>query len=179
LASLNFTIDGDPVAKGRPRFMTLKLKTGQVMTRAYTPKKTETYEDIVRWHALEARNAAGLSMLDGVPLELEVRCVLTVPASWSRVKQQRALSGLMRPIGRPDLDNYVKAISDALNGVVYRDDSAIWTAQVSKVYGETAKTEITLTWDADAQPTITRHAPLPLPFAEPPQQPQHEVEKPF
>lgn len=140
--SIAFTIEGNPVAKGRPRF----AKFGGFV-RTYTPKKTERYEDIVRWHALEARNAAGLVMLDAVPLRLQVRCYLSVPTSWSKVKTQRALAGAIRPTGKPDWDNFAKLISDALNGVIYRDDSAIWEATVRKVYDAKARTEVILSWD--------------------------------
>lgn len=136
-----FTIPGDPVGKGRPRF----ARVGNFV-KAYTPKKTQTYEDIVRYHALEAWQ--GRALLDGVPIQLDVHCYIAVPASWSKKKRAAALVfGGLRPIGKPDADNFLKLVADALNGVIYRDDSAIWDARVTKQYSEVARTEISLTWN--------------------------------
>lgn len=137
-----FTIPGDPVGKGRPRF----ARVGNFV-KAYTPKKTQTYEDIVRYHALEAWQ--GRALLDGAPIQLDVHCYIAVPASWSKKKRAAALVfGGLRPIGKPDADNFLKLVADALNGVIYRDDSAIWDARVTKQYSEVARTEISMTWTA-------------------------------
>lgn len=38
---------------------------------------------------------------------------------------------------RPDIDNLYKAVTDALNGIVYRDDSQITRAIMRKQYAET------------------------------------------
>jgi Holliday junction resolvase RusA-like endonuclease len=137
---LAFTIPGNPVAKGRPKFR----RFAKFVT-TYTPKKTETYEDIVRHHALEAWD--GKPLLDGVALQLDVQCFIGVPKSWSKKKRAAALNGGgIRPLGRPDWDNFGKLVSDALNGVIYRDDSAIWDARVTKQYSDVARTEISITW---------------------------------
>lgn len=141
MSRLAFIIPGNPVAKGRPKF----ARRGNFVS-TYTPKKTETYEDIVRWHALEAWQ--GKPLLDGVPLQLDVHCFIAVPASWSNKKRAAALDsrGAVRPIGRPDWDNFGKLVSDALNGVIYRDDSTIWDARVTKQYSDVARTEISVSW---------------------------------
>ncbi|MCC0627793.1 RusA family crossover junction endodeoxyribonuclease, partial [Clostridioides sp. ES-S-0171-01] len=39
---VNFTIDGEPVGKGRPRMNTYAKRT-------YTPNKTKNYEDLIKW----------------------------------------------------------------------------------------------------------------------------------
>jgi Holliday junction resolvase RusA-like endonuclease len=152
---LALTIPGPPIAKGRPRF----ARVGKFV-KAYTPKRTQTYEDIVRWHALEAWK--GKPLLDGIPVQLDVQCFIAVPKSWSNKKREAALYGrVMRPLGRPDTDNFYKLIADALNGVIYRDDSAIWDARVTKQYSDLARTEIAIMWDEPerALPT-TRNAEI-------------------
>lgn len=148
---VSITIPGDPVAKGRPRFARIG---GFVKT--YTPKKTQTYEDIVRWHALEAWQ--GKPLLDHVPMQLDVHCFMAVPASWSKKNRAAAMEGRKRPIGRPDWDNLGKCISDALNGVIYRDDSAFWDVRVTKQYSDTARTEISIFWAEDLS-SISSPAP--------------------
>ena len=42
----------------------------------------------------------------------------------------------MRPTKKPDLDNCLKAITDALNGFAYKDDSQIVSIAVSKFYSD-------------------------------------------
>ncbi len=134
---ISFTIPGNPVAKGRPRF----ARRGKFIS-TYTPKKTQTYEDIVRWHALEARGDTPL--FDGVSLSLFVHCFIGIPASWSKKKREQARIGVLDPLGRPDADNALKLVQDALNGVLYRDDGAICIATVTKKYSENPRTEVTL-----------------------------------
>lgn len=43
---------------------------------------------------------------------------------------------------RPDIDNLLKFIADALNGVYFRDDSCICTCHAVKRYSERPRTEI-------------------------------------
>jgi Holliday junction resolvase RusA-like endonuclease len=57
-------------------------------------------------------------------LKLEVRFYLPRP---KRTKNTR-------PSVRPDLDNYVKALKDALNGIVWSDDSRICDLWAEKHY---------------------------------------------
>jgi Holliday junction resolvase RusA-like endonuclease len=63
----------------------------------------------------------------------QVSAVLPIPSSWSAKKQQLAVAGEILPTGRPDLDNVAKAVKDALNGVVYRDDAMITASALKKV----------------------------------------------
>ena len=44
------------------------------------------------------------------------------------------------PISRPDLDNYIKFVFDALNGVFYKDDSQIVHLESEKEYAPEPKT---------------------------------------
>ena len=51
------------------------------------------------------------------------------------------------PTSVPDTDNVLKAVSDAMNGIVYRDDSQVVNAVVWKRYSEqdaNRKVEITV-----------------------------------
>lgn len=121
---VNFTIEGEPVPKGRPRF----TRQG----RTYTPKKTKDYESIV---ADAAKRAMGASE----PLETAVKAYIhvtyTVPASYPKKRTAACLDGEEKHTKKPDLTNLVKAIEDGMNGVVYRDDSQITYLSATKVYG--------------------------------------------
>jgi len=117
---------GKPVAKGRPRFNT---ETGV----AYTPEKTAKYETQVKYVA--AQVMGGRPPMEG-PLTVEIDIVVPIPVSWPKKKQADARSGVLRPTGKPDLDNLQKGLFDAANMVVWVDDSQIVDVRATKFYGD-------------------------------------------
>lgn len=46
---------------------------------------------------------------------------------------------------KPDLDNYFKAVTDAINGILYKDDGQIAAMICRKVYSYDPRTEIEVT----------------------------------
>ncbi len=123
---LKFDIPGVPVGKGRPR----AARSGRHI-RLYTPEKTASYEGVI---ALTARQAmAGACLLEG-PLATSLDIRLPIPQSWSARKQAAALAGTEHPTKKPDVDNVIKAIFDALNGVVWDDDTQVVQVMVRKRY---------------------------------------------
>ncbi len=130
------TIPGAPQGKGRPRF---SRRSG----RAYTPARTQQAEE-----TLAGRVAAQLQGKIAQPLTepLRVRCffVMPVPASWSKKRQRAALEGKAWPTGKPDVDNLCKLLFDALNGLMWRDDSQIVELVTTKAYGEHPQTTVTV-----------------------------------
>jgi Holliday junction resolvase RusA-like endonuclease len=48
------------------------------------------------------------------------------------------LAGEVKPAKKPDADNVIKAFTDAMNGVVYKDDVQIVKGNFSKSYGPAA-----------------------------------------
>jgi Holliday junction resolvase RusA-like endonuclease len=78
----------------------------------------------------------GRALMHG-PVSLEMWSVVTPPGSWSQKKQRLALSGGLWPQAKPDLDNVLKLLADALNGVVWIDDKQIAVMERSgKRFGE-------------------------------------------
>lgn len=69
---------------------------------------------------------------------------IPIPASWSKQKRACAAAGLVLPTHRPDLDNYEKAITDALNGVCYEDDSQICDVIKSKRYSTNPRVHVSV-----------------------------------
>lgn len=109
-------IDGAPPAKRRPRF-----GRGRTFTDAATRL------DAAR--VLGAWLAAGSPRLADGPVALDVRVRLARPAA--HLRRDGALSaeglraGRVWARRRPDLDNVVKLVCDALNGAAWRDDADI------------------------------------------------------
>lgn len=130
---------GDPIPKGRPRFRAITAKNGRSFVNAYTPAKTRAYETALAQQAKLAMR--GRKPLDG-PLKVTVTAFLAVPPSWSNKKRDAALAGILRPISRPDADNYGKTAWDALNSIVWLDDSQIVNAHIIKLYAESAALRI-------------------------------------
>lgn len=126
-------LSGVPVGKGRPRFV---RRTGI----AFTPQKTRSYEDALRYVAQVAMD--GRVMFDG-PLSVAVEAIFPVPGSWSARKQHEALHGVILPTVKPDLDNLLKCV-DAFNQVVWADDKQIVEARIVKRYGSTPELKVTV-----------------------------------
>lgn len=125
--TIAFFVPGQPVGKGRPRI-------GRVGAHAsmFTPEKTSSYEAIVRHAAHAAMNGAD-PMLIAVRVRLDI--LMQIPASWSARKAERAAAGQELPTTKPDIDNVEKAIFDAMNGIVWRDDVQVVDVVKSKRYG--------------------------------------------
>lgn len=132
--SIKFTVPGAAAAQGRPRFTT---RGGY--PRAYDPQKSRDYKKHVSTSVLIQARAAGVR--DALPVRGPVYLSVTeqraVPKSWSRVKRAAAIAGDILPTTRPDIDNVVKGIKDALNGLLWADDSQVVQLSARKVYAET------------------------------------------
>ena len=128
LGAIEFRVPGQVVAKGRPRVTSI---AGHA--RAYTPTKTRHYEHQVSLFAAQAMQ--GRALFYG-PVRLIVTVEVAPPASWSAKRVREALAGEFAPTRKPDLDNYLKAAADALDGVVWRDDAQVVEILARKVYAE-------------------------------------------
>lgn len=131
-----FVVQGAPVPKARPRI----TRQG----RAYTPKRTQEYEERVKTSYIEKYGHIAVSEMQ--PLAVEMRFYVPIPKSWSKKKHKMAVVGKIKPTTRPDIDNYIKAILDSLNnGIAYVDDSCVCDINASKRYSEKPRTVISIT----------------------------------
>lgn len=132
---IKFTILGNPSGKGRPRFST---RTG----RAYTPKNTMMYENLVRTeYGLQCNN---FMFDDTSMLDMRILAFYEIPKSTSKKKREQMLNGMIRPTKKPDMDNVVKIIADSLNKIAYRDDTQIVDCQCRKFYSDKPRVEVTI-----------------------------------
>ena len=133
---MKLTVYAEPVAQGRPRFST---QGGFV--RAYDPAKSRDYKDYISLAA--ADQLKGQPPLDGA-LTLSVRVYRSIPKSFSKKKAEAAERGEIRPTTKPDLDNYVKGIKDALHSICWHDDNQIvaYHEPFGKFYSTTPRIEV-------------------------------------
>lgn len=115
-----FTVKGQPKGKGRPRF----TKNGHV----YTPESTRIYEEEIK---IRYKEKYKNEMLDGnIAVEVFIN---KKPASYLGIKKYNKLLGKYCNI-KPDTDNVVKAVLDALNGVAYADNKNVVEIYAVKKY---------------------------------------------
>lgn len=136
---VELVVNGEPVAQGRPRFST---RGGFV--KAYDPKKSRDYKNLIRTMAQEVYVVAP----DFKPFEGSLVVLINVyrqiPKSFSKKKKEAAIAGLVRPVSRPDSTNYVKGVEDSISGVLWKDDSQIVDLTCCKFYSIQPRVEVTI-----------------------------------
>lgn len=123
---IEFFVPGKPVPKARARVV-----RHNGITRSFTPENTANFELLVKYCAFEAMQHA--KPADG-PLRMTMTMCLSPPASWSNKKRTQAIEGQLWPTVKPDISNVQKSIEDAMNGVVYVDDSQLCEIHTRKCY---------------------------------------------
>lgn len=120
---IEFTVPGLH-GKDRPRM----TKGGHV----YTPKATEDFEGKVQWHFRRAVHGP-IVPLEG-PVSVTIKAYHPIPRSAPKYKQTAMLSGELVPLTKPDADNVLKLVLDALNGLAYLDDKQVTRLRYQKRY---------------------------------------------
>lgn len=114
---ISLTLDIEPVAKGRPRFD----RRGVVRT----PETTRRFERELR---LMVRPHAPRSPILGA---IKLVCAFYLIPPKRKVREY--------PTVKPDGDNLLKAVKDALNGIMWVDDAQVIECQFFKFYDWTAR----------------------------------------
>lgn len=140
---IKITIPLEPYGKKSPetRIIFPKDKRKKPFAVIYTRAETRNYEAAVKKYALAAMGH--LQPFEG-PLSVLMDAIYPVPSSWSDAKANRALSGVIRPVVKPDWDNISKVVGDAFNGVVWIDDSHVVDGRVRKWYGRSPAIIVTV-----------------------------------
>lgn len=141
MKEIYFIVEGRVQPKQRPRVYRNRY-TGQVHT--HTPQATVDYENKVKASFYEACDGEKFFLTGAVQMTVNVYVAIAKSRTPKKTRE-KMLTGEIKPITRTgDLDNLYKAITDALNGVAYNDDSQIIDATIRKFYGEEARAEITI-----------------------------------
>jgi Holliday junction resolvase RusA-like endonuclease len=73
-------------------------------------------------------------------LDVSIKCFFSMPQSWSWRKKQIMFD--TPKVTKPDIDNVLKFILDAGNGILWEDDNKIVQVVICKRYAEKSRIEI-------------------------------------
>lgn len=120
---LHYIIPIDPVACQRARVNTRT-------NRLYTPQKTRDFKEAIQFYIRQEKEL------------IDEPVVLTAKFYFKRPKR-RIIHGNIKTT-KPDLDNLIKGVQDALNGHVWRDDALVWSYGLGtgKYYDTTPRVEL-------------------------------------
>lgn len=121
---ITFIVPAVPIAQPRPRATTINGSA-----RMYDAKKSHPIHDFkasVRMSAMQA--------YQGKPIETPLTASMTFVMPRPKSKQWKTKPMPRYPhTGKPDCDNLAKGVLDALNGLLFRDDSQVWTCDICKL----------------------------------------------
>lgn len=123
---LSFNVPGPPQGKARARFMRLGPHV-----KTYSPRGTTVYQDKVLVCYIERH--PGLAAWPG-PVSVLINAFFPLPAGVSKGDRMAMLEGRILPVKKPDADNIIKIVLDALNGRAWKDDVQVVSVYLSKQY---------------------------------------------
>lgn len=138
---IKIVVPGEPVAQGRPRFTS---RGGY--PRAYDPAKSRDYKERIRdeLKPLFLRREPFKMFGKGNPCSLSLSVYRAIPKRFTKQEKALACQGELRPTTKPDTDNYLKGVLDALNGVIFEDDSQVTDISAKKLYSDEPRIEVTV-----------------------------------
>ncbi len=118
--AVEFVLPGDPVPASRPRIRTFKARNGKTISSAY-------YAGAYKKYLNDAPSAIPES-----PTKFGKEVSLAVSVTFYCKRPQKPAN----PYPKADLDNYVKAILDAIgkNGTYWHDDVQVVSLHARKEY---------------------------------------------
>ena len=122
----NIILDVKPTPKGRPRF----TRFGH----AYTPKKTLEAEEEIKYKLISWKNKNNFYTIEDKPIAIEFTFGIAMPKSYSKKKRDNLLC--KSHIIKPDCDNLIKLQMDAMNGIIFKDDSLVYSLKGTKLHTE-------------------------------------------
>lgn len=121
-----FEVLGKVIGKGRPRINTY---TGNI----YTPNTTKDYEELIREYFL-VNNKGFKKVIEG-RVKINIIAYLKIPKSTKKDDEKKMLDNEISPLKKPDIDNIIKVVLDALNKFVINDDIQVSKIDAEKRYG--------------------------------------------
>ena len=131
---LRFRVLGLPKGQPRPRAFVRKSKDGSAVARVYDAGSAESWKTQI---AVAARNKIPATPISG-PVALEVEFFMPRPKGHFRTGKHAGQLKPAAPVhhtGKPDIDNAVKAVLDAMTLLGFWDDAKlVYRVVASKRY---------------------------------------------
>ena len=119
-----FEVPSKIIGKGRPR---LNSYTGIV----YTPTRTKDYETLIEQYFL--MKYPQYKAIEG-RAKVRIQAFFEIPKSTTKKQKEGMLENIVSPTKKPDIDNIVKVVLDAMNKFAFKDDTQIVKLEVEKLY---------------------------------------------
>ncbi len=124
-----FEVIGEIKGKARPRVNTY---TGQT----YTPSDTKDYETLIKQYF--KIKYPRYEQLTG-RISVKIISYFKIPKNMTKKDKELISKGLLSPVKKPDIDNIVKIILDAMNKMAFKDDNQITKLETEKIYSDEEK----------------------------------------
>jgi len=141
---LDLLVLGDSVAAGRPRSTVRWKGKGKEKKfsgiQVYDDPKTRDYKIMLR-KIIETKLSSDFVPVKG-QVEITIDIFKKMPVSTSRIRMYLGELGYIRPLPKPDNDNYAKSVMDAVKGILWKDDAQCVDTFISKWYSIKPRMEI-------------------------------------
>lgn len=129
---LTFIVYGDPIPQGSSRAFVPKGWTRPIITTANP--KTKPWRQEIAGVAQSAMVEASFPPILSGPVYVRYAFYFNKPNSLAKKASHKTT--------RPDLDKLARSVSDALTGIVFKDDCQIVDYELRKQFGSPARVEI-------------------------------------
>jgi len=137
MKAIEIIVPGQPIQQGSMQAFT--DRAGHARMRHAKGDKLIAYRNLIRAYANEKTN----TISEGVVC-LAITFCFQRPKNHFTAKGAKSKHWTLAKTTAPDLDKLIRAVGDALTGIVYRDDSQIVEIQAKKMYSEKPETRITI-----------------------------------
>lgn len=130
MRSILFEVNTLPVAQPRQRHRIVERKRGKSFVQNYTPKSApvNNFKKCVQDACKKVFHGKPVEC----PLRINLLCIFPRPSN--KVWKTRPMPPYPK-LSKPDKDNLEKSVFDALNGILYKDDSQIISGDTIKIIG--------------------------------------------
>lgn len=139
MTPVRLVVAGSPVPYRERQRAFQKDSTGRPITYSYKQRSTRDQQTVLR---LAASNAMASRLPFAEPVVLDVIFYMPIPSGMRKADRRLAEEECLPHGKRPDRTQLIKTVEDALNGVVWTDDSLVVGGEAVKLYSPKPRTEI-------------------------------------
>ncbi len=134
---MRIVIQGNPIAKARPKFA---CRGGRAIAYDSQAKLVKSMKSALSINLLKDKD--DLEALFSSPISVSLGLYMPIPATSSKQDRNAKLWGFQPPSIKPDIDNLIKWTLDLCNGLLWRDDAQIVSILAYQKYSESPCTII-------------------------------------